>query len=296
MSSVSPVISDEFLWNALQARKMESVSARSFNFFRSRGLRPILIKGFSIARFYPDSEPRSYKDVDLAFDPQDYRKALEIRSTEEGARLAVDLHKEFRHLDTRPWDEAFDDSECVDINGVQVSVPCAEDNLRMVCTHWLNDGGESKERLRDIYYAVKNRPATFDWDKCLRAVAANRRTWIVTAILLAAKYLDLDIDDLPHEIVKSSLPAWVTRTVEKEWRSGRPSLELSLSLDSPSGFFTQLRKRIPPNPIQATIENEGDLVNGNRLRYQLQSMSRRAIPSLKATWLGLTIKASNTGK
>lgn len=270
----------EARWLLLYARKLEVEAVEAFRFLRSKNFEPILIKGWAAARNYPADRLRFYTDVDLAVASDDYDLAIDVLGTEEGKRFAIDLHHELRHLDTKPWSATFADSETVNLDGCPIRIPSAEDHLRIMAVHWLNDGGEKKERLWDIYYAVANRPADFDWEKCLGPVSTVRRGWIIASIGLAGRYLGLPIEGLPFEHEARNLPSWLTAAVEKEWRSGVPHRRLHTCLNDPAEFFRQLRKRIPPNPIQATIESEGDLRNGTRIWYQLQSMKNRILPSL----------------
>ena len=77
---------------------------------------------------------------------------------------------------------------------------CPEDELRVLCLRWLNDGGAYKERLWDIYYAVANQPPDFDWDQCRDSVSATGRRWIVTAIAITRKYLSLEVEGLRFSV------------------------------------------------------------------------------------------------
>jgi hypothetical protein len=145
----------------------------------------------------------------------------------------------------------------------------------------LNDGGADFEKLWDIYYAVANRPKNFDWDRLLNIVSSKRRKWIVCAIGLAHKYLQLEIEDTPLAREAKVIPRWVQKAVEKEWESSVRLKPLHFLLKDKKEFWKQIKKRFPPNPIQATIEVEGDFDKNFRIIYQIKSMFPRLLPSVK---------------
>lgn len=276
-----PGTTDAARWTRLFIRRMEVETVEAVKLFRSFDIEPLVIKGWAAARNYPEKVPRVYADVDLAVSPEEFKEAVVVRNTTEGLRQKTDLHCSLRHLDTRKWDEIFADSLVVQLDGYGIRIPSPEDHLRLLAVHWLADGGEQKEKLWDIYYAVANRPADFDWDKCLGAVAPNRRKWIISTIGLADRYLGLNIEDLPFAAEARDLPAWLIETLELEWKLGVRTRNLRTTIGTPREFVRQVRKRFPPNPIQSTIENEGDLVNGPIRRYQALSMVSRSLLSVK---------------
>jgi hypothetical protein len=157
--------------------------------------------------------------------------------------------------------------------------------------HWLTDGGERKERLWDIYWAVKNRPEDFSWDKCLNVVSERRRRWIICTIGLAHKYLELEIDDLAFADEARDLPAWLVKAVEKRWESGVSHIPIHRTIRDPKGFLDQLRKRFPPNPIMATINMEGDFDALTRVHYQAGHIVRQAGPAIVRVWNTLKRRA-----
>jgi hypothetical protein len=150
-----------------------------------------------------------------------------------------------------------------------------------MCVHWLTDGGAYKERLWDIYYAVENCPVEFDWARCLDVVSLNRRRWITCVIGLTKKYLGLNVDRLPLENDACKLPAWLEKALEREWASSVRLMPLDIYLTDPVNLVKQLKKRIPPNPIQSTIEMEGSFDSKTRVHYQLASLIRRVLPSIR---------------
>jgi hypothetical protein len=283
MAADTKEIVDQVRGGALVSKRKQADIARAFGFFRSRGIEALLIKGWASARYYPAEKPRFYGDLDIAVSQADFDAAERLLST-DGARLGVDLHCELRHLDTLPWHRLIGESATYVMEGVEVSVPRPEDHLRIVSTHWLNDGGAPRERLWDIYYAVANRPETFDWARCLEVVSKTRRTWLTAAIGLAHRYLGLNIEDLPFRREAENLPEWLTNAVEREWASGTRLIDLEFCLHDRKLLLTQLRKRLPPNPIQATIETEKPIDHSSRIPIQAADVIKRIPSSVRRIW------------
>ena len=267
-------------WFTLQSRISEGKAVKAFQFLRGSGFEPILIKGFAAARFYPEKWRRQYSDVDLCVEPSAFERAKKLAESPEGRRYNIDLHNGLRRLDPVPWEDLMQNSELVEIEDSTVRILRPEDHLRVLCTHWLTDGGAYRERLWDIFYLIEKRPEAFDWKRGLDAAGPRRRRWVVCCLGLARKYLGLNIKDTPVAEEAGNLPVWLTRAVEKEWQSQIRLKPLYTCLNDWRVFSQQIRKRIPPNPIQATVEMEGDFDESSRLKYQWGSVLSRIPPSV----------------
>jgi hypothetical protein len=273
-------ISDDVRWYRLFLRKTELEITRIFRAYREIGVDPVLIKGWAAARNYPKDKPRFFSDIDIAIPSYDYHRCLEWNRSDQRTTLNIDLHREFRHLDTAPWPELFARSELVELDQTKVRLLCPEDHLRILSTHWLTDGGQYKLRLWDIYYAVENRPKDFDWSLCLETVSPTRRKWIVTTIAIARKHLGLDVSSLPFADETENIPPWVEKCLAQEWSTDVRLRPLETCLNDRKTLLRQIRKRVPPNPIQATVEAEGGFDDGWRLVYQARSIAKRVGPSV----------------
>lgn len=271
---------DAYRWGLLQKRSQRATAASVVGVFRKNGIEPILIKGIAVARYYPEDQWRKFTDVDLAVPAADFERAKEVKLIAASGFQPIDLHNELRHLDTVPWADLFENSFVENIEGTDIRFLREEDHLRVVCVHWLTDGGAHKHRLWDIYWSVQNRSAGFDWDRCLTSVASNRRKWVVYAIGLANKYFGLNLDGLPFADEASDLPAWLIRSLEREWRSDTRLQPLHLFKRDPLGLLKQIAKRVPPNAIQATIDMEGSLDASTRIHYQLGDILKRSAQSI----------------
>jgi len=277
----SPEITDEYRYYLLRRRLAEDLILRAFRGLRREGIEPILIKGWAAARNYPAGKTRFFGDIDLAVSAADYPKAKDVIAAAGQEMGGIDLHRELRHLDTVDWDRLFSSSETVPLDGENIRVLCAEDHLRILCVHWLIDGGERRDRLWDIVYAIQNRPIQFDWSKCVDVVSETRRYWIIAAIGIAHKYSALDLHGIPFADEARTLPSWITKCLEREWDRNVELRSLASQLRYPGGFIRQLKKRIPPNPIQATINCDGDLRSRTRIGYQIRDMAKRFLPVVK---------------
>ncbi len=272
---------EDVRWYLLKKSEQERRIKTAFDLFRSNAIEPILIKGWAAARSYPVDRPRYSADIDLAVSATDHESANKLLNSEKFKRLNLDIHNEFRHLDKSSWTDIFARSNVIHLDGTGIRIPSPEDHLRVLCAHWLNDGGANKERLWDIYYAVENRPPDFDWSVCLDSAGPTRRNWTITTIGITHAVLNLKIEDLPFAEDARTVPAWMMKCLEHEWKSGIPLLPLQTCLRNRRLFFQQLRKRIPPNAIQATVDMEGRFDEKSRIYYQLGSIFKRLGPSLK---------------
>ena len=272
-------ITDEYRFFLLRKRHGEDLILKAFRGLRRKGIEPILIKGWAAARNYPEYKARFFGDVDLAVSARDFERTAQLINEENLG--GIDLHCELRHIDTVAWSRLVENSELVGLDGEEIRILSAEDHLRVLCVHWLTNGGESRERLWDIVYAVRNRPEGFQWSKCLDVVSATRRKWIIATIGVAHKYLGLELDGLPFADEAVDLPKWLTRCLEKEWSRNIELRTLHSQLRYPRSLMQQIWKRIPPNPIMATVDCEGDFDHRSRAGYQVRDVFKRLIPSLQ---------------
>lgn len=270
----------DWRWHIIQYKFQEHKLVNIFDFFRKHQIEPILIKGWAAARNYPMKEERVFLDADICVDPRDYERTLEILENSKEQTSLVDLHRGLRHLDTVEWENLFANTRLVDLEGTSIRLLRPEDHLRVMCVHWLNDGGAFRERLQDIRYAVENRADDFDWDRCLNVVDKKRRRWIICAIGLAHKYAGLEVDDTPIAEEVQDLPRWLIKTVEREWSDDTKLIRLQECVWDRKELFRQLKKRFPPNAIQATVEVNGEFDNRPRIFYQIGDILIRIKPSI----------------
>jgi hypothetical protein len=274
-------LTDAARWGLLQKKAQEVRSVQAFKLFREKGIEPILIKGLAAAMLYPAHIPRISIDLDLAVSPDEFAAAKAIAVSTAAHGLAIDLHCGLRHLDTVEWSDLFENSHPVELDGGTIRILRPEDHLRVLCVHWLTDGGVYQDRLWDIYYSVENRGTDFDWDRFLGIVSERRRRWLVCTLGLAQYYLRLDLTATPIEVEARDLPRWLVTTVEREWASETKPRPLEASMHDPVMFAKQVKRRMRPNPIWATVQMNGSFDARTRVHYQLANVFNRIPPSYR---------------
>ena len=98
-------------WIELHLKVQEKKIIEAFGLMRDAGIEPILIKGWAIARHYPNypkGHQRPFADIDLCVAPKFYKEASKLLESEQAKRLNIDLHDGLRHFDTLEWDELFE--------------------------------------------------------------------------------------------------------------------------------------------------------------------------------------------
>lgn len=268
--------------NFLQAAVRERTIGKVFGLLRAAGVEPILVKGWSAARLYPERGLRPYGDIDLCVRPDQF-EAAETALWEALAygRYEVDLHSGFDSLGGSGVDAIYARSRLLKLGATDVRVLGREDELRVLSIHMLREGAWRPLWMCDVAAAVEAAGDDFDWDRCL---TENRRQaeWVNCAIRAAHQLLGADIGDTPAARTNKPLPRWLVPTILKEWASRRPSMQerhrapMASYLRKPAGILKGLRHRWP-NPIEATVCLRGSFNELPRLPFQFGNCLMRAV-------------------
>jgi hypothetical protein len=268
------------LQSAIHERDIQNILA----LLSRAGIEPVLVKGWAIARLYPESGLRPYGDIDLCVNPEQFAAAKAALSNEAN-NSQVDLHRGFAKLDTRSWDELYPRSQMLKIGDVGVRVLGPEDHLRAVCFHFLREGAWRALWLCDIAIAVESRPADFDWE-LLMGRDAKRREWFACSIALARRLLEADLHGVPEAIAGKRLPGWLVPAVLKAWEVRamlrRHSTPMTNLWRHPAYALRPRNLRTHwPNAIEGTIGVNGPFNEMPRLPFQLGNCAVRALDYLR---------------
>lgn len=268
---------EQIRWYALENKIYEHKIKNLFKLLRAAEIEPILIKGWAAARFYPENQPRPYSDIDIAVAPELYGKSQKILEKQ----TEVDLHKGLRKLDLLSWKKLYERSELINVGDTKVRVLSHEDHLRILCVHWLIDGGAFRDKLWDIYYMSEKRPEDFDWEHFLDSNGEVRRFWLECVIGLTHLNLGLNLEDTPVEKAGENLPGWFVEAIEREWQNEIKIVPLVNSYGILNLSFRQLKKRFSINPVQALVMEEGDFRKDSITKFKFINFFNRLKDSLK---------------
>ena len=280
-TSTAEVLHQAYRIQSLQAAIHEQKIQKVFNLLRKVNVEPLLAKGWAAAKLYPDAALRAYGDIDLCVRPEQFKAAREVVRSPEAGDCWVDLHSRFAEIGDRNLDQLFERSRLTKLNGTQIRIPSLEDHLALLSIHLLKHGAWRPLWLCDVAAAVESAPPDFDWNICL---GGNRRraNWIASAIGLAHRLLNANIDNLLSARQVKELPGWLVENVLRQWADpfsikqppmSHP-LPITHQLRQPGGLLSALRQRWP-NPIIATVSVHGDFNGLPRLPYQIGNCALR---------------------
>ncbi|HSQ00846.1 MAG TPA: nucleotidyltransferase family protein [Candidatus Dormibacteraeota bacterium] len=256
------------LQTALHAANLTRVVGR----LRAAGVDPVLVKGPSIARLYPERGLRPFGDLDLSVRPDQHQAAAAVLAEWVGQFSPVDLHSGFKDLNARGWDDVYARSQLTPFGAIEVRILAAEDHLRFLCLHLLRHGAPSPLWLCDVAVALESRPQAFDWDLVL---GSDRRQadWVACTIGLAHQLLGAAVDDTPVAARAGRLPRWLVPSVLEGWGRQCPvdyqGPELSPDLLSLLAGAATTVRRYWPNPVAATVHLRRRFSNYPRMPIQV---------------------------
>lgn len=267
--------------HALQSAIHEREIEDALTLLRSAGVEPILVKGWAAARLYPEVGLRPYGDLDLCVAPKDYPAAKHALELEGLKTYTVDLHKGFKTLDDRSWDEMLRHSRLRKLRNVEVRVPSSEEHLRILCFHFLREGAWRPLWLCDITVGLEQRALNFDWAR-FSGSKNPRRKWFACPLTLAHQLLGANMEGVPDRIRTERLPSWLLPAVLKEWEvrsmSKRHNTPTSSVWRNPGQALKLDYFRTHwPNSIEATVGVNGPFNEMPRLPFQVGNCAVRAM-------------------
>ncbi len=258
--------------NALNHQIHQAKVDKVFALLRSAGIEPILIKGWSAARYYPAPGLRPYGDIDVCVRRDDYHAAGRVLDSLGGLKYQIDLHSGFAKFGIRAEEDLYARSQLVRDGQTEVRILGHEDHLRVVCFHFMREGAWRPLWLVDVAAALESRAPDFNWNYCLGERRQARP--VVSAIGLAHLLLGAAVEDIPGAERFRKYPSWLVPTVLNEWGSKTPSMPsrhavpMLRHVRRRGDILSGLRHRWP-NPIEATTNMRGPFNDLPRLPYQI---------------------------
>ena len=273
-------LQEAYRYHAVRTLVREHAIKKILTLLCREGVEPILVKGWAVARLYPEPGLRPYGDIDLVVRPEQYSSAAASISAAIAAReidkeYYIDLHCGFEDLDDHSFDDLYLRSTIVKLDDSDVRVLSSEDHLRVLCVHLLHHSAFRPLWLCDVAAAVENRAGDFDWDRCLGR-DRRRADWVACTIGLAHGLLGADVTDTPVARRAQRLPSWLVPNVLKQWETPYSMSQAPVThqapmakyLRDPRGLLKDLRRRWP-NPIEATVYTGGPFNELPRWPFQV---------------------------
>jgi hypothetical protein len=281
---------EKFRLYTLESRLHKSRIEAVFALLRAHSIEPILIKGWTAARYYPERGLRPYGDIDLCVHPEEFRSAERALAGLDPRKFRVDLHSGFAKFGVRVEAKLFTRSELITMDQTDVRILGVEDHLRVVCYHFMREGAWRPLWLADVAAALESVTQDFDWNYCLGE--KRQAAPVVCAIGLAQQLLGAKVDGFPESKRPKKTPRWLVPTVLNEWGSRAPSM--TSRHDFPMSGHLRLRKDLLkglqhrwPNAIEATTTMNGRFNDLPRLPFQIGNSLFRVgtfLTHLPKTW------------
>jgi hypothetical protein len=274
-------LAQAYKFYALRGARWEKQAADTARFFHDLGIRVVFLKGWTVARWYPERGLRPSSDIDVFLQPEDLERVLKVFADGHAPEAAVDLHADLEDLGNPPFDRIWDRSETILTGSIDARVIATAEHLRLLAVHMMRHGAWRPGWLCDIAVGVERAGRGLDWDRFFGG--RKTRAWMLGVLGLAEKALGADISSCPDAAAARELPRWLYPSLIRQWGRGH-------YLQGEGMTRTRRRWRETgrmaiqrwPNPIQATVRMGGGFSNWPRLPYQAGEFLRRSVRFLRS--------------
>lgn len=271
--------------HTLQAELHALRLAEVWRRLETAGIEALLIKGWAVARLYPEAGLRPYSDLDVVVRPGQAQAARAALTRPPAIEAQVDLHDGPSRVDARDFDDLSARAQDIFLGTERVRTLSAEDHLRLLAIHALRHGVFRPIWLVDLAVCVEGRRPWFDWDRCLGPVA-RQAEWVAAAISLSERLLGARVDGTPAAGRGDCLPGWLVVAVLRNWARATGTSHLPPVFEAlwehrrrPRAAWAEARRRWD-RPIEATLEVGGPFNRLPRWPFQVAAVSSRVLSSL----------------
>ena len=275
-SAVGEQLREAYRLHELQAAVHEAVLARVVRTLDAAGIDALIVKGWTAARLYAQPGLRPYGDLDVCVSAEQH-DAARAALADPALPIDVDLHHGLginsgMARDLPSFEEAWGRAAHARLDGVDIRILAAEDQLALLCVHLLTHGAWRPLWLCDVAAAVEQLPDGFDWRRCL-GPGRRRATWVSSTVALAEQLLGARTNHPPP--VRDRPPRWLEPAVLRQWGSPRPEYPDDL-IGLPAGSFfrpSQAARVVRAHwvdPIMATMQPGASFNKLPRLPFRLR--------------------------
>src|SRR6266849_5421764 len=215
-SHASQEFFEAYKQQTLDAAVHEDDVTQVFRALHESHLEALVVKGWAIARLYPEPGLRHYGDLDLCIRAEQYERVAELLKENLAGEIWIDLHKGVAALDYASEAELFHRSIVVAAGEGSARIPCPEDHLRILCLHLLRHGAWRPLWLCDVALALESRSPNFDWELFF-GNDKKRSDWLTCVLALSHKLLGAQLEGTPLIDRAETVPSWLTRAVLRRW-------------------------------------------------------------------------------
>ena len=264
-----------------QSRLVARTAAEVVSFFEGRSLHPIILKGPSVAAFYPEPDLRESGDIDVYFIEKEFGKSVHCireRLQKEGQSESLTIlpdgsvHYKWNGIDIDQHTQYFDlqASECLP------PVPSPEATLLMLSAHILKHcmgAGIGLRQLCDMAMAYQTLP--YDRNRlllCYEATGTGEWNKLLASFLV--RYLG--VSRTPYtSAIKSQTPG----TVNPELPDPAPLLDIVLGGGNFGHHEASREKALQASPLQRKLDTARRFLG--RLPFSIRYGPRQLAQYLK---------------
>lgn len=207
---------DEYRTNVVVGHNSPEQLGQLFPALQSAGVDAILIKGWGVARLFPEPGLRPITDHDICVCPSQFEAASAVVAGRTREFGLIDLHEGVTDLPDRSFAAIVRRAQTANVGDAAIRLPGPEDQLRLVALHAWRHNFNRPLNLCDLGLLLESLPSEFDWDY-FRSGDRVLTAWALSALELTRRLLGARFH-WPADLASGvRVPGWLIPAVLWRW-------------------------------------------------------------------------------